>query len=225
MMTYFLSSRIPFILCKFHAKSMPMTGPAPAFIHEVEAGIEFLRTDSLRHGHPRVWKDLHLLAQTATHFPASPPSPANAAGKVNRATFRASIADRYKEDAHKFLPLNDTTGRPKRVFRKTPPPTKNRRKSAPEIAAAALHLDDIVGYACLNKLVSINDVTGRPKRVFTLPPSRSNASSGQVDSEQAGAEDKHEQPCDAKPPLSEFVVFLCTLCSFSLPEDGWAPRL
>ena len=154
---------------------MTPSGITPAFIQPIEAGIDSLRTDCLRHGHPRVWKDLHLLAQTETHFPASPipPSPANVTDEVNRATFRALIADRYKDDAHTFLPLNDTTGRPKRVFRKTPPPPKNRKGGN---LAAALHPDDIVGYACLNKLAPINDVTGRSKRVSTLPPSRSNAS-------------------------------------------------
>ena len=95
---------------------MPPSGLAPAFI-QIEAGIDSLRIGSLRHGHPRVWKDLHLLAQTETHFPASPPS--SPTGKVTRATSRAPIAHLFKEDALKFLPLNDTTGRPKRVFRDT----------------------------------------------------------------------------------------------------------
>jgi hypothetical protein len=54
---------------------MPPSGITPAFIQQIEAGIDSLRTDSLRHGHPRVWKDLHLLAQTETHFPASPIPP------------------------------------------------------------------------------------------------------------------------------------------------------
>ena len=202
---------------------MPPADPAPAAIHEIEAGIDSLRI--LRHGHPRVWKDLHLLAQTEEHFPASPPSPANSTGEVNRANSRASIAHRYMEDALKVLPLNDTTGRPKRVFRKTPPPPRNRPKGAPGIAAAALHLADIFGCARLNKLAPLNDATGRPKRVLPPPPSRSNASAaslGQVDSEQAGAEDKRGQPCGEKPPSPDFSVLLCTLPSVAFPEDAGA---
>ena len=198
--------------------------PVPALSQEIEAGIGSLCTDSLRRGHPRVWKDLHLLAQTETPFQANPSTPANATGEVNRV-----FADRHKDDAtHKFLPLNDTTGRPKRVFRKTPPPPRNRRKSAPEIGAAAPHPDIVVGSARLNKFKPLIDAPGRPKRVLTPPLSRSNASEaspGQVDSEQAGAAGKREHFPPAKPPSLDLSVLLGTLLCGSAPEDAGAGLL
>jgi len=185
---------------------MAPVDPVPAPSQETEAGTGSLCTDSLRHGHPRVWKDLHLLAQTETHLQANPATPANATGEVNRVT-----ADRHKDDAtRKFLPLNDTTGRPKRVFRKTPPPPRNRRKSAPEIGAAAPHPDaaaphpEILGAARLNRFELLNDAPGRPKRVVTPPPSRSNAaepSPGQV----ASAAGKREHSFAGKPLRSALL--------------------
>ena len=58
------------------------------------------------------------------HFETKAPSPANATGEGNRFASRCSNADRHKDDArpNRFEPLNDTTGRTKRLFRKTPPP-------------------------------------------------------------------------------------------------------
>jgi hypothetical protein len=57
-------------------------------------------------------------------FETKAPSPANATGEGNRVAPRCSSADRHKDEARpsRFEPLNDTTGRTKRVFRKTPPP-------------------------------------------------------------------------------------------------------
>jgi hypothetical protein len=48
--------------------------------------------DSLRHGHPRVWKDMHLLSQTETHFQANPLSPADATGEADHVAPRGSNA-------------------------------------------------------------------------------------------------------------------------------------
>ncbi|KAJ1491954.1 hypothetical protein T484DRAFT_1881720 [Baffinella frigidus] len=132
---------------------MAPTPPVPALSQEIEAGIDSLRTDGLRHGHPRVFKDLHLLAQIHTH---SEPPP----GFIVR---RNSV------------PLNDTTGRPRRVYRKTPPPPKNRnrRHSTPDAAAPADEIGDAAS--------PLNNATARQERVLTPPPSRSNASEAVLD--------------------------------------------
>jgi hypothetical protein len=174
-----------------------------ALSQEIEAGIGSLRT-------PR-----------QTHFQANPSTPANATGEVNRVA-----AHRHIDGAtYKFVPLNDTTGRPKRVFRKTPPPPKNRRKSASEIGAAAPHPDEIFGSARLKSFELLNDALGSPKRALTPPLSRSNASeasTGQVDSEQAGAAGKRELSFAAKQTLLDCSVLLCKLPSGSAPENAGA---
>jgi len=84
------------------------------------------------------------------HFKTKAPSPANATGEGNRSPPRCSNADRHKDDArpNRFEPLNDTTGRSKRVFRKTPPPPIYR--STPETADPS---EDIVcGSARLSRI-------------------------------------------------------------------------
>jgi hypothetical protein len=128
----------------------------PALLPEIEEGVDSLHTDSLRHGHPRVLRDLHLL---------------------------------------------------------------NRHQSTSEIGVAARQ-DDICGAACINRFEEpLNDTTSSK----TPPPSRSNASAatlGCVDSEQAGATGKQEQPCDATPD----ITVLCTLRSTSPHEDVDAGR-
>ncbi|KAJ1490417.1 hypothetical protein T484DRAFT_1743551 [Baffinella frigidus] len=102
-----------------------------ALIQEIEGSIASIRTDSLFLGHALYCKDLRVLldlhAHTQRHFQATPPSPANVTGEVNRVAPRRSNTGRHKDD--RFEPLNDTTGRTKRVFLKTPPPPINRQKS------------------------------------------------------------------------------------------------
>jgi hypothetical protein len=69
-------------------------------------------------------------------FETKASSPANGTGEGSHFTPRSSNVDRHKDDAHpnRFEePLNDTTGRTKRVFRKTPPPSINRHQSTSEI--------------------------------------------------------------------------------------------
>ncbi|KAJ1477460.1 hypothetical protein T484DRAFT_1821208 [Baffinella frigidus] len=109
------------------------------------------------------------------HSQANPPSPANATGEANRVAPRRSNADRHKDDARPDMePLNDTTGRTKRVFRKTPPPPINRHSTS-KIGAAPPPQDDFRGSACLNRFEEpLNDTTGLTKRVLrkTPPPSK-----------------------------------------------------
>ncbi|KAJ1468851.1 hypothetical protein T484DRAFT_1853890 [Baffinella frigidus] len=158
----------------------PAVDHVPASIQAIEGGIDSLRTHSERRGHARSRED--LFAQTQRLLQANPPSPANATG----VTPRRSNADRHKDDARPDLvePLNDTTGRTKRVYRTTPPPPIDRLQSAPAIGAATPSQDDVCGSAQVggsarhNRFqelwVPLNDTTGRPKRVFrkTPPPSK-----------------------------------------------------
>ena len=138
------------------ASMAPAPDSVPALIQEIEAGVDSLRIDSLRHGQPRVLHDLHLLAQIEGHLQANPPSPADLAGEVNPIAPRRSSVDRHKDDVrpHWFEPLNDTTlsttrpGRTKRKYRKTPPPPINRHQSMSGIAATP-HQDDHSGSARL----------------------------------------------------------------------------
>jgi len=141
----------------------PAPAPVPALLPEIEAS-----TDSLRHGHPRVVQDLHLLDR----IEGDPPSPVDATGDATHVAPRRSTADSHKsmslayepssEPLHKDdarlnrfeEPLNDTTGRAKRVYRKTPPPPINRS----EIGAAAPSQDDICGSARLDMFESTSEV-------------------------------------------------------------------
>ena len=79
---------------------------------------------------------------------------------------------------NRFERLNDTTGRPKRVFRKTPPPEKIRGPSTAEILSTTTPAqDDVFPSARRNscEVKSLNDTTDHPKRVCheTPPPPRS----------------------------------------------------
>ncbi|KAJ1473841.1 hypothetical protein T484DRAFT_1972069 [Baffinella frigidus] len=158
----------------------PTVDPVLALIQEIEAGIDSLRTDSECHGRARSHEeDLFLEVQ---NFQANPPSQANATG----GTPRRPRADRHKDDAPPdwIEPLNDTTGRTKRVYCTTPPPPINRQKSAPKFGGAAPSQDDVGGSAHVcgsarhnryqDRQEPLNDTTGRPKRVFceSPPPSK-----------------------------------------------------
>jgi len=72
-----------------------------------------------------------------------------AAGEGSRVALGVrSSADRHKDSArlNRFEEsLNDTTGRPKRVFRKTPPPPINRTQSTSDAAATAAPSQDCEG--------------------------------------------------------------------------------
>ena len=135
----------------------PAPDSIPALTQEIEAGVDSLRIDSLRHGQPRVLHDLHLLTRIEGHLQANPPSPADVAEEVNPIAPRRSSVDRHKDDVrpHWFEPLNDTTlsstrpGRTKRKYRKTPPPPINRHQSTSEIAATPSQ-DDICAPARLS---------------------------------------------------------------------------
>jgi len=112
----------------------------------------------------------YLPAMIEGHFETKASSPANATGEGNRFTPRCSNADRHKDDArpNRFQePLNDTTGRTKRVFRKTPPPPINRHQSTSEIGSE----DIVCGSARRNRFFEpLNDTTARPTRVFRKTP-------------------------------------------------------
>jgi len=80
------------------------------------------------------------MAPAPDHVPATnPPSPTIATGEADRVALGVrSSADRHKDDARRNRfeeDLNDTTGRPKRVFRKTPPPPIKRTQSTSDAAA------------------------------------------------------------------------------------------
>jgi len=86
----------------------------------------------------RTRHEKYLPAMIEGLFEPKASSPANATGGGNRFTLRCSNADRHKDDVRpsRFMePLNDTTGRTKRVFRKTPPPPLNRQQSMPAIGS------------------------------------------------------------------------------------------
>jgi hypothetical protein len=77
---------------------------------------------------------------------------------------------------NRFEPLNDTTDRPKRVFRKTPPPQIIRGVSTTEILGTTTPAqDDFYPSVRRSRFESLNDTTDRPRRVFrkTPPPPRS----------------------------------------------------
>ena len=86
------------------------------------------------------------------HFEIKAPSPANATGEGNRFAPQCSNADRHTDDArpNRFEPLNDTTGRTKRLFCKTPPPPIYRHQS--KSGAADPPEDFDCGSARLNRL-------------------------------------------------------------------------
>ncbi|KAJ1468152.1 hypothetical protein T484DRAFT_1856284 [Baffinella frigidus] len=62
------------------------------------------------------------------------------------------------------------TDRPKRVFRKTPPPPSIRHQSTSETAAGTQFKDDICSSARLDRFEPLNVMTDRPKRVFRKTP-------------------------------------------------------
>ncbi|KAJ1473204.1 hypothetical protein T484DRAFT_1913431 [Baffinella frigidus] len=74
------------------------------------------------------------------------------------------------ERLNRFEPLNDTTGRPKRVFRKTPPPPSIRRQSTSKTTEGAQFKDDICSSARLDRFEPLNAMTDRPKRVVRKTP-------------------------------------------------------
>ncbi|KAJ1486824.1 hypothetical protein T484DRAFT_2020184 [Baffinella frigidus] len=131
---------------------------------------------------------------------ANAPSPENATGATHRVAPGRLNADRHKDNARpdRFTePLNDTTDRTKRVYRKTPPLPINRHQSTTDARSSTPHQDDIRGSSArlnmntrLNRFDEpLNDTTARPKRVFrkTPPPSKNQAYAARLREEEATA--------------------------------------
>ena len=83
---------------------------------------------------------------------------------------------------NRFELLNDTTDRPRRVFRKTPPPTRSKERERnyvpaqhSNLEAPTQELEAGVDFQRPNRLERLNDTTDRIRRVFrkTPPPPRS----------------------------------------------------
>lgn len=113
-------------------------------------------------------------------------------------------------------PLNDTTGRPRRIFRKTPPPpSTNRDQSTSKIHSAPPSQDAICASARRSRFEEpLNDTTGRPTRVFrkTPPPRRSKDSESGV------------PPCEgtkSKQPAPDFSALLCSADLEPTPATGF----